>query len=371
MIGRVSRFERWPVKITRTTPRCLAAGLVCGALLAVCTAGHGAAPFSPAVSGTGGSSATRVLAQWNDAFARQSRIQVSFAPANSDVGIRAMIERSADFASTEIPLSPEDLNRHDLVQFPLLIGGVVPIVNIPGVAPGRLRLTSSLLARIFLGEITSWGDDDIRASNPGLNLPKLPIRLVVRQTAASTTLALTTFLARTDRNWATRIGPNKLPAWPAPTLPVATVMAMGEKVATTPGAIGYLNFDEAYRNRYSTVQLRNKSGQFVAASREAIQKASVTAGLGKTGDHVPELIDVAGEGTWPIVEVTYVLLERYPKSQERARSTLKFFYWAFLMGDQMASDTGFVPLSSTSQARIVSRFRNVQGSDRRPIDFLG
>lgn len=358
------------MKSARTTLAVLAAALLGSALFALPEDCRAAAAYAPRVEGTGGSSATRVLAQWNLAFARENPIEVKFAPANSGVGIRAMIERTADFGSTEIPLSTEELAKHGLVQFPLLVGGVVPIVNIPGVAPGRLRLTSSLVSRIFLGEITSWGDDDIRAANPGLNLPRLPIRLIVRQTPASTTLALTNFLSRTDKQWAARVGANALPAWPAPTVPVANVMAMGEKVSSIPGAIGYLNFDEAFRNRYATVQLRNRSGAFVAPSREAIQKATVTAGLGRSADTVPDLIDVAGEGAWPIVEVTYVLLERNPRNLERARSTLKFFYWAFLMGDQMAADTGFVPLSSTAQARIVGRFREVQSADRKAIEFL-
>jgi len=353
-----------------TALKVIAAGLIGAVLLPLSSSSRAAPPVSPTVSGTGGSSATRVLAQWNFAFAKENRIQVNFAPANSDVGIREMIARNVDFGSTEIPLSAEDLAKHDLMQFPMLIGGVVVIVNIPGVTPGKLRLTSALVSRIFLGEIKSWNDEEIRAANPGLNLPKLPIKLIVRETAASTTLALTTFLAKTDRTWAARIGANKLPKWPAPTQPVATVRVMGEKVASTPGAIGYINFDEAYRNNYAYVMLRNRAGNFVAPSHDSIHSATATAGLGKTGDQIPELIDVAGAGTWPIVEVTYVLIDRNPRNIERARSTLRFFYWAFLQGDQMAAETGFVPLSSTSQARIVGRFRDVIAPDRKPVDFL-
>ncbi|MBL8420399.1 MAG: phosphate ABC transporter substrate-binding protein PstS [Dechloromonas sp.] len=351
--------------------RRLVAACLLGASLLPLSASIAAEPsHAPAVSGTGGSSATRVLTQWNFAFAKQTGIQVTFVPATSDVGIREMIAHKANFGSTEIPLSAEELKKNDLIQFPLLIGGVVVIVNLPGIGPGTLRLTPNLISRIFLGEIRVWNDADISAANPDLALPRLPIQLFARETAASTTLALTTFLAKTDKTWAARVGPSKLPKWPAPTQPVASVMAMGEQVAATRGAIGYINFDEAYRKKLSYTQIRNRSGNFVTPSRESIHSATIPSGLGRSADHVPDLIDVAGTGLWPIVEVTYVLLDQKPKSVERARSTLRFFYWAFLQGDQMAAETGFVPLPSASQARVVGRFGDVIGPDRQPVDFL-
>jgi len=310
-----------------------------------------------------------VLAQWNFLFTKQTKINIDYVAANSDVGIREIIARSVDFGCTEIPLSPEELKKNELVQFPLLIGGVVVVVNVPGVKPGMLRLNSAALSKIFRGEIDSWADEEIRAQNPSFKLPPIPIRLVVRETAASTTLALTTFLAKTDPTWAARIGANKLPAWPAPVLRVATVAAMGQKVLSTPGAIGYINFDEAYRNKLAYVQMRNRSGNYVVPSREAILSAMSMAGLG-SGEHIPTMIDVEGAASWPIVEVTYVLLGRNPKNVERARSTLKFFFWAFMQGDQMAAETGFVPLPASAQARVVGRFRDVVAPDHTPLDFL-
>jgi len=180
-----------------------AAAVLAGALLlAFASISHAALE----VKGTGGSSSARVMAQWNFLFTKETKINVEFVAANSDVGIREAIARNVDFGATEIPLSAEELTKNDLVQFPLLIGGVVVIVNIPGVEPGGLRLNSNLVSKIYLGELKFWNDDEIRAANPGLNLPRLPIKLVVRETAASTTLALTTFLAKTDRTWASRVG---------------------------------------------------------------------------------------------------------------------------------------------------------------------
>jgi len=345
--------------------------VACGTALLVSFAASSdaASEQSSAIKGTGGSSSARVLAQWNAKFAQETSINVDFAPANSDVGIREAIARSVDFGCTEIPLAAEDLAKNNLVQFPLLIGGVAVVVNIPGVEPGALRLNSAVVSKIFLGELKFWNEEDIRTLNPGLGLPKLPIKLVVRETSASTTLAFTTFLAATDRTWATRIGANKLPDWPAPVTRAATVRVMGEKVQATPGAIGYINVDEAYRGKLAYTQLRNRAGQYVKPSHDAILAATTVAGLGKT-DQIPTLINVDGASSWPIVEVTYVLVDRKPRDLARARSTLKFFFWAFLQGDRMAAETGFVPLPVSTQARVVGRFRDIVTPDNTPLDFL-
>lgn len=340
-----------------------------GVLLLAAQAAWAAPEHAQSVTGTGGSTAARVLAQWNFLFTKETRISVEYAPAHSAVGIREAIARSVDFGCTEIPLSVEELKKNDLIQFPLLIGGVVVAVNLPGVEPGALRLSPGLLSRIYLGEIKLWNDAEIRAENGTLTLPRLPIKLVVRGTPASTTLALTTYLAKTDRNWATRVGASSQPAWLVPAQQVGGVQAMGQAVQSTPGAIGYLNFDEALRHRLAVVQLRNQAGYYVKPSHASILAASDGAGL-SSAERVPSMINVEGASSWPIVEVTYVLLDRRPKSPERARSTLKFFFWAFLQGDQMAAETGFVPLPAFTQARVVGRFRDVLAPDKSPIDFL-
>lgn len=312
-----------------------------------------------------------MLVQWNFHFTKETGIKVDFAAANSGVGIREAIAHRIDFGATEIPLSAEDLTKNDLIQFPLLIGGgVVVVVNIPGVAPGVLRLNSNLVSKIYLGEIKFWNDDEIRAANPGLSLPRLPIKLVVRETPASTTLALTSLLAKTDSNWASRVGAKDLPQWPTPTLKVATVKVMGETVQSTPGAIGYINFDEAYRNKLAYTLLRNRSGQYLKPSQQSFLAATAAAELGRTGERIPVLINVEGESSWPIAEVTYVLVDRKPKNVERARSTLRFFFWAFQQGDRMAANTGFVPLPPSIQARNVGHFCDVLAPDNTPIDFL-
>ena len=322
------------------------------------------------INGTGGSSTARVFAQWGFLFTKQSGIKVGFVPANSGVGIREAIAHRTDFAPTEIPLSAEELAKNELVQFPLLIGGVAVIVNIPGVSPGALRLNSSLLAHIFLGEVKSWNDEAIRALNPNIALPKLAIKLVVRETPASTTLELTSFVTKTDATWASRVRAKDFPQWPGTVIKTVTVKGMEETVQLTPGAIGYFNYDEALRNNLAFVQPRNRSGQYVKPSQDSIPAAASAAGLGRSGEQIPDLINVEGPVSWPIVEVTYILVDRKPKNVERTRSTLKFFFRAFMQGDNMATETGFVSLPSSVQARNVGRFRDVLGPDNAPPEYL-
>lgn len=325
---------------------------------------------SSSVKGTGGSAATRILTQWNFLSAKELKINVSYATAVSDVGIREIIARNVDFACSEIPLTPNEIKKNDLVQFPLLIGGVVPIINVPGVKAGEMRLNVDLLASIYMGKIKSWDDERIRSANPTLKLPRLPIRLIAREEPASTTLAFTTHLANGNSAWRSGPGINKLPAWPVPVERVVSTQGMGEMVKNSVGAIGYINFDEAFRGRLVYTQLKNRAGSYLVPQNRTFQATAVQAGLARAGEQLPLLIDVDGADSWPIVYVTYVLLDRRPKDVERARSTLRFFYWVFLQGDNMAAESGFVPLPISMQARIVGSFREVLGPNNAPIEFL-
>ncbi|WP_242533320.1 phosphate ABC transporter substrate-binding protein PstS [Niveibacterium umoris] len=326
--------------------------------------------FSPSVAGGGGSASARVLAQWSFLFAKENNIQVNYAASNSRAGLRDISDRKVDFALTEIPMSQEEVVSRGLIQMPLLVGGVTPVVNVPGVAPGALRLNAALLARIYLGELHYWNDDEIRAANPGLNLPKLAIKPVVRDGASGTTKTFTTYLAGADARWASRMGASEAPAWPVPVAKAATTSAMTEQVHGTPGAIGYIALDEALRAKLAYVQLRNRSGRYVAPSVSSISAAIMMSGLGQGGSQAASLIDVTGEATWPIGEVTYVLFERKARQADRARTSLRFLYWAQLRGDQFAADAGFAPLPASIQAKNIALFRDVMGPDGAPLDFL-
>lgn len=349
------------MRLDKLAIRLMCAGF--GALMAM-------AVYAVDIAGTGGSAATRVLAQWSFATAKEHAINVRYASAVSDVGIREIKARRVDFATSEIPLAAAELKAVDLVQFPLLIGGVTPVVNIPGIKSGQLKLNADLIAKLYMGKIRSWDDAELRALNPGVTLPRLPVVLVARDEPASTTLAFTTHLANNSPAFRAAVGASKQPGWTMPLQRVSSTQAMGEKVRATEGAIGYINYDEAYRNQLSVVRLQNRAGNFVLPTQESFQIAAMKGGIARAGDQLPMLVDIEGADAWPIVYVTYVLLDRRPQHPERASATLRFFYQAFLKGDAMAAETGFVPLPASLQARIVGRFRDVLGPDNAPLDFL-
>lgn len=322
------------------------------------------------IKGMGGSAASRVLMQWSALSAKENKVSVTYATEEMDVRLREMIAGRTDFSATEVPFAPEVLKTRDLLQFPVFIGGVTPIVNIPGVKEGQMRLNADLLARIYMGKIKSWDDPRIRTINPNLSLPKLPIRLIVRGDAASTNLVFSMHLANHNADWKSAVGASKLPVWPAPVERVGGTKEMGEKVNAVEGAIGYVNYDEAFRKKLAFTQLQNHSGAYVPPWRPSFLSAAQNGGISNAGEEQPLLVDVKGASSWPIVIVTYILLDRHPKNLQQARSTLRFFYWSLLQGDDLATESGFIPLPASLQARIVGRFSDVLGPDNAPLQFL-
>lgn len=322
------------------------------------------------IKGTGGSAAARVLMQWSALSAKENKVSVNYATAEMAVRLREMMAGRTDFSATEVPFAPAELKAKGLLQFPVFIGGVTPIVNIPGVTGGQMRLNADLLARIYMGKIKAWDDPKIRTINPGLSLPRLPIRLIVRGDSASTNLVFSTHLANHNADWKSAVGASKLPIWPAPVERVEGTQEMGEMVNAVEGAIGYVNFDEAFRKKLAFTQLQNLSGAYVQPWQPSFLGAAQNGGMSNAGEEQALLVDVKGAGSWPIVIVTYILLEQHPKNLQQARSTLRFFYWSFMQGDALATESGFIPLPASLQARMVGRFSDVLGPDNAPLQFL-
>jgi phosphate transport system substrate-binding protein len=323
------------------------------------------------VSGAGASFPAKVYQQWAEQYAKDTGVKINYKASGSSAGVKQIIAREVDFGATDVPMSDADLEANGLFQFPTCVGGVVPFVNLPGVAPGALRLNSDVLAGIFAGQITAWRDKAVVALNPGLALPDLRINRVVRADGSGTTEVFVGYLKQKAAAVAAPIeGQGNRAKWPGSTTAAEGSGKLVEAVKATVGTIGYVSSDYIVREGLGAVSLRNKRGEWIAPSTAAYRAAIVSGGLFKNSLEAAPLIDTDGEGVWPIVTATYVVVPRSPASLERAKRALNFFYRSFLLGDKAVAGTGFAPLPIFTQARIVSLLSGFRTLDGKLVPVL-
>lgn len=323
----------------------------------------------PGIRGAGSTFAAPAYTSWGFAYAKESNISVVYQATGSGDGIRQIKSRSVDFGATDYPLPAEELSKNGLIQFPTLVGGIVPVFNLPGVRPGQLKLNGPVLAGIYMGRIERWSDRAIQALNPGLVLPNLPIRRIARADESGSTATFTTYLARTDADWASRIGSGLAIAWPNGVDTAKGTGGVAKMVLELPGAIGYVSANQVNQARLAYPLLQNRSKQFVPPTEDAF-RAAVKSRVAASENETVDFVDTPGAGAWPITDATFILLEKKPRNPEAAAQTLRFFYWAFLRGDAMASESGYVPLPATIQARAVGSFRLIQDAQDNPLNFM-
>ncbi|MGJ7506262.1 phosphate ABC transporter substrate-binding protein PstS [Variovorax sp. GT1P44] len=333
---------------------------------------HAALADAVSVSGTGATFPAQVYAEWAQQYSHETGVAVTYVPSGSSAGVKQIVSRSVDFGATDVPMSAPDLEKNQLFQFPTLVGGVVPVLNLPGVTSGSLRLSADLLAAIFAGEIPRWNDKAIAALNPGISLPDIRISRVVRSDGSGTTEVFVRYLKQAAPSAAASIeSQGNLAKWPGATIAVDGSGKVAQTVKSTAGAIGYISSDFVFRERLVAASLRNKRGEWVAPTIEGFAAASRAGALFKTSLEAAPLLDLDGAGVWPIVTATYVVVPRAPASVERAGRTLNFFYRSFLLGDKAVAGTGFAPLPILTQARIVGLLTNFRAADGRMVPVLG
>jgi len=322
-----------------------------------------------AVVGTGASFPALVYSAWSFGYSKERGQDVRYASTGSGDGIKQMSERTVDFGATDTPLNEKELKASNLIQFPTMAGGIVPVINLKGVPSGGLKLSGAVLADLYSGEIRSWDDARIAALNPGLALPKVKVIRVVREEASGNTEIFTGYLAKQNPAWATSTGVGKLVKWKGEVVAAKGSDAVAETVKNTPGAIGYVSFDRVLKSGLAAVALRNKAGQFVLPSETTFQAAVRASNIGKSETLTASLVDLDGLGVWPIVDLTYILLDGSPKSSERASATAKFFYWAFLKGDTLIRGTGFAALPTEVQVLVVRKLAEIKPLDGKSINL--
>jgi phosphate transport system substrate-binding protein len=333
-------------------------------LLLVATAAF-AAPVlaSEAISGAGSSAAAPVYKIWGAEYAKARGTSLDYAPVGSGAGMAKINKHEVDFGASDVIASAADLKKNDLVMFPTVITGVVPVVNIARIGPNQLRLSGDVLGRIFVGQVTQWDAPEIKALNPGLKLPARAIRVVARADGSGTTYHFSDYLARTSAAWKAKYGVANHFDWPAGTLAVKGSAEVAKTVLATEDSIGYIDFNYVLDDDLAGVAMKNTDGQFVTASVDGFHQAVMHSTWYSAGDFSTELNDLPGAGTWPITMGTYVAVPRVAVAGDRAERTLRFLTWAYVHGDSLARQAKFVPLPERVQASAYREISRVLGAN--------
>ncbi|HYA80781.1 MAG TPA: phosphate ABC transporter substrate-binding protein PstS, partial [Methylocystis sp.] len=306
-------------------------------------------------------------AKWADMYQKDTGIKLNYQSIGSGGGIKQIKARTVTFGASDQPLKAEELDAAGLTQWPQIIGGIVPVVNIDGVNAGDLTLDGAALAKIFLGEIKSWDDAAIKKLNPKEKLPALPIVVAHRSDGSGTTFNFTNYLSKISPDWKTKVGENSAVEWPT------GVGAKGNEgvattVANTKGAIGYVEYAYAKQNKLTYTKLVNHDGKIVAPTSETFQAAAANADWAKAPGFYQILTDQPGAKSWPITAASFILLPKQPQEPATAAEALKFFGWAFVNGGKAAEELDYIPLPQSVATLIKKGWAaNVKGADGKPL----
>jgi phosphate transport system substrate-binding protein len=345
--------------VTRWAAVVLALGLGLGA---------GAVRAEAQIKGAGASFPSRVYERWTQRFTELNPgVSMRYVATGSGDGVRQMVARSVHLAGTDTPLTPAQLAEARLVQIPMLVGGLVPVVQLPGIGANQLVLSGEVLAAIMLGEIRQWDDARVAALNPGVRLPAQPIRRVVREDASGSTEIWVRYLALSSAAFAKAVAVSQKPVWPGTTLAARGNDGVAALVRETPGALGVVSYDRVQKDRLVGVRLRTPIGSTVAASEEAFRAAILASDVYRKGDDLARLLAMPRADAWPLAATSYVLLDATPRDMATADWVARFVYWCFMHGDELTQGTGFAPLPERVQARLAGRLLQIHGPDgQRP-----
>ena len=293
------------------------------------------------MTGAGASFPAPVYAKWADAYNKASGARINYQSVGSGAGMKQIKSKTVDFGASDAPLHDDELAKDGLVQFPTVIGGVVPVVNIAGITPGQIKMNGAVLGDIYLGKITKWNDPALVALNAGVPLPAADIAVVRRADGSGTSFNFTNYLSKVNTEWKAKVGEGTAVNWP--------VGAGGKGnegvsafVQRLPNSIGYVEYAYAKQNKMSYVLLQNKSGAFVPPDDLNFKAAAASADWSKTFYQV--LTDQPGKDAWPITAATFIMMHKVQDKPVNASNALKFFDWAYSSGDKMAADLEYVPM---------------------------
>jgi phosphate transport system substrate-binding protein len=337
------------------------------AACATLTIGAAVTAQAAEISGAGATFPAPVYGKWAEAYRAQTGVGLNYQSIGSGGGIKQIKAKTVDFGASDKPLKPDDLNAAGLFQFPTVVGGVVPVMNLPGIKPGQIKLTGPVLADIYVGAITKWNDPRIKALNGNVPLPNLPITVVHRSDGSGTSFIFTSYLSLVSPTWQSKVGASDSVAWPT---------GLGGKgnegvaafTKQTIGSIGYVEYAYALQNHMTYALMQNKQGAFVAPTAANFAAAAGHGDWSKAPGYYLLLLNQPGPTSWPITGATFILVYKQQSNPANGNQVLKFFDWAYKNGDSLAASLDYVPLPANVKTMIRQAWvANIKGPNGQPV----
>ena len=303
------------------------------------------------ISGAGATFPYPIYAKWADIYKKDTDVGLNYQSIGSGGGIKQIEARTVTFGATDAPLNGPDLDKNGLVQFPMVMGGIVPVLNVEGVKAGELVLDGPTLAGIFLGTVKNWDDPAIKKLNPGAKLPAQAIAVVHRSDGSGTTFNFTYYLALVSPDWKSQVGSNTSVEWPVG-IGAKGNEGVANNVAQTKGSVGYVEYAYALQNKLVFTKMVNKDGKTVAPTSEAFQAAAANADWNSVPGYGVILANQPGAASWPMTAATFILIPKQPPDPVATAEALKFFAWAYANGDKKAEELDYVPMPKKGGAEI-------------------
>ena len=317
-------------------------------------------------TGAGASFPAPLYSKWAADYNKATGVKINYQSVGSSAGIKQIEAKTVDFGASDEPLKDEELAKKGLVQFPTVIGGIVPVVNIKGIQPGQLKLTGQVLGDIYLGKITKWNDEAIKALNPGVNLPDATIAPVRRADGSGTTFGFTNYLSKVNAEWKEKVGEGKAVNWPTGAGGKGNE-GVAAFVGRLPNSIGYVEYAYVKQNKLTYTQLQTAGGTFVSPDDATFKAAAAGADWAKSFYQI--LTNQPGKEAWPITSATFIIMHKAQDKPAQAAASLKFFEWAYKSGDKTATDLDYVPMPDAVKNVIFQSWGQIKDTSGTAISL--
>jgi phosphate transport system substrate-binding protein len=334
--------------------------------LAMAALAFSQAALAQDITGAGASFPAPLYSKWASDYHKATGVKVNYQSVGSGAGLKQIEAKTIDFGASDAPLTDDELKKKNLVQFPTVIGGVIPVINIQGIQPGQLKLNGQVLGDIYLGKIAKWNDPAIKALNGGLALPDAAIAPVRRADGSGTSFIFTNYLSKVNAEWKGKVGEGTAVNWPAGAGGKGNE-GVAAFVGRLPNSIGYLEYAYVKQNKMTYALMQNAAGKFVAPEDKAFKAAAAGAEWARSFYQI--LTNQPGADSWPITGATFILMHKTQDNAAQAAASLKFFHWAYQNGDQTADNLDYVPMPPVVKTQIEKAWGEIKDASGKPVAF--